>query len=298
MGEMRRISQPGPAPHERIESAVGRLQVLDFTLEPGLTLNAAITGPLMAAGMGAAQVEVSGGGFGPFTYVMPAAASDAIHAAWYSAPFTPAGETRLDRGNVTFGHKEGAPFIHCHAFWTEPDGSRHGGHIMPHETVVAAPIRARAYGAAEVETTADFDSETNFPLFTPHLSPHLSPHARSVPAEGGPRIAFARVRPNVEIGAAVEELCRRYGFAGGRLRGGVGSLIGARFTDAQPVDDYATEVFVTSGTVAADASGALTAQIDLALVSFTGAMAEGRLVRGANPVLITFELAVEEIPTA
>ncbi|MDI4658215.1 DUF296 domain-containing protein [Xanthobacter autotrophicus] len=290
MGEMRRIAQPGPAPQERIESAVGRLQVLDFTLEPGLTLNAAVTGPLIAAGMGAAQVEISGGAFGPFTYVMPAASSDATHAAWYSAPFTPAGETRLDRGNVTFGRKEGAPFIHCHAFWTEPDGSRHGGHIMPHETVVAAPIRARAYGAAEVETTADFDPETNFPLFTPH--------ARIAPAEGGPRIAFARVRPNVEIGAAVEEVCRRHGFAGGRLRGGVGSLIGARFTDAPPVDDYATEVFVTSGLVSPDASGALTAQIGLALVSLTGAMAVGRLVRGANPVLITFELAVEEIPAS
>ncbi|MFG1335010.1 PPC domain-containing DNA-binding protein [Xanthobacter autotrophicus] len=286
MGEMRRIAQPGPAPQERIESAVGLLQVLDFTLEPGLTLNAAITGPLVAAGMGAAQVEISGGSFGPFTYVMPAASSDSTHAAWYSAPFAPAGETRLDRGNVTFGRKESTPFIHCHAFWTEPDGSRHGGHIMPHETVVAAPIRARAYGAAEVETTADFDAETNFPLFTPH--------ARIAPAEGGPRIAFARVRPNVEIGAAVEELCRRHGFAGGRLRGGVGSLIGARFTDAPPVDDYATEVFVTSGTVALDASGALTAQIDLALVSLTGTMTQGRLVRGANPVLITFELAVEE----
>ncbi|MFG1383488.1 PCC domain-containing protein [Xanthobacter versatilis] len=290
MGDMRRIAQPGPAPRERIESAVGRLQVLDFTLEPGLTLNAAITGPLIAAGMGAAQVEISDGGFGPFTYVMPAASSDATHAAWYSAPFAPAGETRLERGNVTFGRKEGAPFIHCHAFWIEPDGSRHGGHIMPHETVVAAPIRARAYAAAEVETTADFDAETNFPLFTPH--------ARIAPAEGGPRIAFARVRPNVEIGAAVEELCRRHGFAGGHLRGGVGSLIGARFADAPTVDDYATEVFVTSGTVAPDASGALAAQIDLALVSLTGAMAEGRLVPGANPVLITFELAVEEIPTA
>ncbi|MDI4662904.1 DUF296 domain-containing protein [Xanthobacter autotrophicus] len=286
MGDKRRIAQPGPAPQERIESAVGRLQVLDFTLEPGLTLNAAITGPLIAAGMGAAQVEISGGAFGPFTYVMPAASPDTDHAAWYSAPFTPAGETRLERGNVTFGRKEGAPFIHCHAFWTEPDGSRHGGHVMPHDAVVTAPIRARAYGAAEVETTADFDPETNFPLFTPH--------ARMAPAEGRPRIAFARIRPNVEIGTAVEALCRRHGFAGGRLRGGVGSLIGARFTDAAPVDDYATEVFVTSGLVAPDASGAPEAQIDIALVGLTGVLAEGRLARGANPVLITFELAVEE----
>jgi len=286
MGEPRRVQQPGPEAQGRMESAVGSLRVLDFTLQPGLTLNAAITGPLLETGFGAAQVEISGGALGPFTYVMPAASPDATHAAWYSAPFTPQGTTRLEHGNVTFGRKDGASFIHCHAFWIEPGGSRHGGHIMPHDTIVAAPIRARAYGAAEVETTADFDPETNFPLFTPH--------AVRAPATDGPRIAFARVRPNVDLFHAVEELCRRHGFAAGRMRGGVGSIIGARFSDAPAVNDYATEVFVTSGVVAPDATGALVADISLSLVGMSGVLAQGRLVRGDNPVLITFELAVEE----
>ncbi|GLI22282.1 putative DNA-binding protein with PD1-like motif [Xanthobacter flavus] len=285
MAELRRITQPGPVAAERIESAVGALNVLDFTLQPGLTINAAICGPLLDAGMGAAQVEISGGAFGPFTYVMPAASPDDTHAAWYSRAFSPEGVTKLERGNVTFGRKEGAPFIHCHAFWIEPDGTRHGGHVMPHEAVVAEPIRARAYGAAEVETTADFDPETNFPLFTPH--------AVNAPADGS-RIAFARVRPNTELFGAVEEICRRHGFKGGRLRGGVGSIIGARFSDAPGVEDYATEVFVTSGVVSPDAAGTLVSDITLSLVGLSGVLAEGRLVRGENPVLITFELAVEE----
>ena len=285
MADLRRITQPGPVSAERIESAVGALKVLDFTLQAGLTINAAICGPLLEAGMGAAQVEISGGAFGPFTYVMPAASPDATHAAWYSRAFSPEGVTKLERGNVTFGRKEGAPFIHCHAFWIEPDGSRHGGHVMPHEAVVAEPIRARAYGAAEVETTADFDPETNFPLFTPH--------AVNAPADA-PRIAFARVRPNTELFGAVEEIRRRHGFKGGRLRGGVGSIIGARFHDAPTVEDYATEVFVTSGVIAPDAWGTLAADISLSLVGLSGVLAEGRLVRGENPVLITFELAVEE----
>lgn len=287
----RRVAQPGPAPAERMESVVGRLQVLDFTLEPGLTLNAAVTGPLVAAGIGAAQVELDGGAFGPFAYVMPAAAADAAHAAWYSAPFTPAGTTRLARANATFGRKAGAPFLHCHGMWTEADGARRGGHVLPHETVVAAPVRARAYGAREVEMTADLDPETNFTLFTPQLPELPAPG----PASGaGPRIAFARVRPNEDLTAAVEALCRRHGFAGGRLRGGVGSLIGARFLDAEPVFDYATEVLVTSGDVWPDASGALRADIAVALVGLSGILADGRLRRADNPVLITFELAVEE----
>ncbi|MFG1185797.1 PCC domain-containing protein [Xanthobacter aminoxidans] len=285
MAELRRITQPGPVAPQRIESAVGALKVLDFTLQPGLTINAAICGPLLEAGMGAAQVEISGGAFGPFTYVMPAASPDDTHAAWYSRAFSPEGKTKLERGNVTFGRKEGAPFIHCHAFWIEPDGTRHGGHVMPHEAVVAEPIRARAYGAAEVETSADYDPETNFPLFTPH--------AVNAPADG-PRIAFARVRPNTELFGAVEDICRRHGFKGGRLRGGVGSIIGARFHDAPEVEDYATEVFVTNGVIAPDATGMLVADISLSLVGLSGVLAEGRLVRGENPVLITFELAVEE----
>lgn len=286
MGQPRRIEQPGPEAPDRIESAVGRLVVMDFTLEPGLTLNAAITRPLVAAGLGSAQVELSGGALGPFTYVMPAVAPDDSHAAWYSNAFTPAGETLFERGNATFGRRDGAPFIHCHAFWQEADGRHGGGHILPHETVVAAPIRARAYGTAEVETTADYDPETNFTIFFPH--------AIAAPQGEGPRIAFARVRPNIDLFHAVEEICRHHGFAAGRLRGGVGSIIGARFVDGTMVGDYATEVFVTSGPVAPDASGTLVADISLALVSMGGVMAEGRLVRGDNPVLITFELAVEE----
>ncbi|MFS8038440.1 DUF296 domain-containing protein [Xanthobacter sp. AM11] len=291
MEASRRVEQPGPEAPERLESAVGRLVRLDFTLEPGLTLNAAVAGPLLRAGLAGAQVEISGGALSPFTYVMPAAAPDATHAAWYSAPFAPAGAARVVRGNVTFGHKGGAPFIHCHADWITADGRRGVGHVMPHETVVAAPIHASAYGTADVALTADFDPETNFTLFTPH--------ALAAPRGEGARLALARVRPNVDLAAALAALCRRHGFAGGILRGGVGSLAGARFDPLAPggvlpqVTDYATEVFVGAGSVAA-AGGTLAAALDITLVGMSGIIAEGPLARGGNPVLITFELAVEE----
>lgn len=287
MQHPRRLEQPGPAGPERLVSAVGRLKVLDFTLAPGLTLNAAVSAPLLAAGFASAQVEISGGALSPFAYVMPADAPDARHVAWYSTTFSPPGETRLERGAVTFGRREGAPFIHCHATWIEPDGKRFGGHILPHEAVVATPIRARAYGCAEVEMTAEFDPETNFTLFTPRVL--------SAPAEG-PRIAIARACPNLDLFAAVEAMCRRHGFAAGRLRGGVGSLIGARFTDAPAVEDYATEVFIRDGRVEPDGAGGLAATLEVALVGLTGVLAEGTLTRGDNPVLVTFELAVEDVP--
>jgi hypothetical protein len=40
-------------------------------------------------------------------------------------------------------------------------------------------------------------------------------------------------------------------------------------------------------------SGALEAELDIALVDYEGGIAEGRLLRGDNPVLMTMELVLE-----
>ncbi|MFY8157778.1 MAG: DUF296 domain-containing protein, partial [Rhabdaerophilum sp.] len=53
-------------------------------------------------------------------------------------------------------------------------------------------------------------------------------------------------------------------------------------------------VCITRGLVEPDADGVLRARIDAALVDLTGDLAEGRLKRGANPVLMTFELILAE----
>jgi hypothetical protein len=50
---------------------------------------------------------------------------------------------------------------------------------------------------------------------------------------------------------------------------------------------------IRSGTIAPAASGALEAALDIALVDYTGGLAEGRLLRGDNPVLMTMELVLE-----
>jgi len=87
--------------------------------------------------------------------------------------------------------------------------------------------------------------------------------------------------------------CREHGIRRGRIRGGVGSTIGARFSDGRSVEPFATELTVTAGQLAPGAGGGLEAQLDVALVDYTGGLAEGRLVRGDNPVLMTMELVLE-----
>ena len=42
-----------------------------------------------------------------------------------------------------------------------------------------------------------------------------------------------------------------------------------------------------------DADGTLEAELDIALVDYLGGIAEGKLMRGDNPVLMTMELVLE-----
>lgn len=280
----RRLNQPGPALAVRFESFEGTGRRLDFTLEPGLSLNEAISLPLRAANTGAAAVTLEGGAFDPFHYLMPALSTDGYHAAWYSDTLSPLGETRLINGNVTFGERDGTPFIHCHAIWIEPDGKRCAGHILPHETIVSQPIQATAWGVETVRMISEPDKETAFTLF------HPVPTA-SISDAGGPRTVIARVCPNEDIIVALEAICRKHDLENATLRGSLGSLIGARYADGTKVDDVATEVFVLRGSVSRDGSETY---LEITMVDTKGNITEGSLLRGENPVCITFELCLEE----
>jgi predicted DNA-binding protein with PD1-like motif len=217
---------------------------------------------------------------------MPALSRTGENAAFYSDTFRPAGTTRLKIGTMTLGERDGAPFFHCHALWIEADGRAGGGHILPEETIVAEPFEVDAFGIDGAVFTAEPDPETNFKLFGPVPSA-----ARG--AETTSRVFALRLRPNQDFAGALEAFCRERGIASAKLHGGVGSIIGARFADGRIVEPFATELTVKSGMIALGASGGLEAKLDVALVDHTGGLAEGRLVRGDNPVLMTMELVVE-----
>lgn len=291
---MRQLVQPGPAPAERIESFAGLGLVLDYTLEPGRTLVAALTAPLVAAGLRSAAITFADAALAPFRYVLPGPPRDAAHVAWFSDPHDPGGPpgqpVRVETANATFGWRDGAPFVHCHGAWTEPDGAKRGGHMLPEETFLAAPVQARAWGLAEVAIVAESDPETNFPLFHPVPAPPGAPE----PCLGTPtRLVAARIRPNEEIGAALVALCRRHGLPAATVRGSLGSLIGAGFADGRVVPDLATEVLVRHGAVGPRPDGTLAAELDLIVVDAAGRPHAGRLAQGENPVCITFELMLE-----
>ena len=86
---MRTLVQPGPMHPSRFDSLQGEPLALDYMLVPGLSLNQALTAPLIAAGMQSATVTFGDGVLAPFHYVMPGPPDSAMHVAYFTAPRAP-----------------------------------------------------------------------------------------------------------------------------------------------------------------------------------------------------------------
>src|SRR3954466_1504971 len=143
---MRLFRQPGPITPERIQWVEACGRAFSFPTAPGMPLLDAARRGFAAEGFAGGVLGIRAGALGPFAYVMPALAKDDAHAAFYSDTFRPQGVTRLETGTITLGMRDGAPFFHCHALWTEADGRPGGGHILPEETVIAEAFDVDAFG--------------------------------------------------------------------------------------------------------------------------------------------------------
>jgi len=273
---MRFLRHPGPPAALRQAVIACRAFPLVLDLKEGDSVNAAVTGALARAGFAAGFARLDGLAVAPMRYVIPAAAPDASHAAWYSATHAPDGVVAIEKAGAIAGIRDGAPFIHCHGVWRGEGGPRRAGHLLPHDSLVARDARVAAWGIAGAAFVARDDAETNFTLFA------------AEPADGGegagglPALACT-VRPNGDICAILEAACRAHGLEEADIHG-IGSLAGVDFTDGRHVPSYATEVLIDSGLV-----GAAGSRIEVALADMDGAVHEGRLARGENPVCVTFE---------
>lgn len=285
---MRHVQQPGPAHPERVQALTARVRPVQVELPRGATLLDALAEAVGAQGVASAVFSLRDLPLEPMAFVMPALSDTPRHVAYFSERHEAAGPTRIDAGSVTFGRREGQPTLHCHAAWTESDGRRRSGHVLPAESRLRAATAVQGWMLEGAAFEVQPDAETNFSLL------QVAAASEYAPAGDGSRDALAvRVRPNEDLCHALEALCATRGIRRGRIRGGVGSLIGTEFEDGRRVEPFATEVFIRRGVIAPGADGATRADIDVGLVAHTGEMAEGRLARGRNPVLITFELVIE-----
>src|SRR5262245_34154036 len=123
---MRHIVQPGPPLPERIQWVEARGRAFSFTVEAGLPLLEAVRRGFAEEDFSGGVLNFEGAALGPFAYVMPALSKTGENAAFYSETFRPAGRVRIETAAMTFGQRDGAPFFHCHALWTEANGQRSG----------------------------------------------------------------------------------------------------------------------------------------------------------------------------
>jgi predicted DNA-binding protein with PD1-like motif len=282
---VRAIVQPGPPARERVQWVRSHGRPVAFDLAPGRLLLDAVREAFAGEGFASGVLRFGSGALEPLSYVMPALSPTPRHAAFYSGIHRPAGGGRIVMGALTFGMRSGAPFFHCHALWAEADGKLHGGHVLPDETRIGEALHVYGVGLSNAVFEPLPDPETNFSLMTPRP-------IGGAAGEGG-RFYALRLCPNQDLARSVETFCAAQGIGSAVLHGGVGSVIGARFVDGRAVEPFATEMAIGRGGIAVSPIGELEASIDVGLVDLTGAVAQGRLSRGDNPVLMTVEAVLE-----
>jgi predicted DNA-binding protein with PD1-like motif len=281
---MRTIEHPGPVHPARVQAAPAHVRAVDVELPRGVTLLQGLADAVRAHGVESAVFSFRGGSLAPMSFVMPALPPSSRHVAYFSDRFEAQGAARLECGSVTFGQREGKPSLHCHATWTESDGRRRSGHVLAAESRVDVPVRLAGWMLDGASFEVSPDAETNFDL--------LQVSAKAARPEDVNGLVV-RLRPNQDLCLALEGVCVEHNIRLGRIVGGVGSLIGTVFEGGRMVEPFVTEVFIRSGVIQPGADGRPRAEVDVGLVAHTGEIAEGRLARGQNPVLITFELVIE-----
>ncbi len=290
---MRSILHPGHPNPNKIQALAGHVETASILIEPGQSFLAALVEALAPFGTDSAVLRIKNGAFEPFCYVMPALSKTPDHAVYFSERYDVAGKVKLESATVTYGVLKGQPWLHCHAVWVEPDGTRRCGHLLPEDIQVVEPIEASISVLREVAFSVEPDTDTNFSLFIPVIAPAISVNQTESPSDLSRQSVYAiRLSPNIDVCSALEEFCQAKQIRRATILGGVGSTVGAVFDDGRVVEPFVTEMLISQGTVHTDSNNQLIAEIDISMVDYKGGMSAGRLKRGENPVLVTFELVL------
>lgn len=276
------VKHPGPSALDRRQSKRADLHVIEATLAPGQPICSAIGDALEPYGITAAAITFESLALEPMRYVMPAFSDTPDRVAFYSRTYAPEGTFEIEAATATYGHKEGAPFIHCHALWRDAGGAVNAGHILPFEAQLARPVKMTAYATDTAGMTVVPDAETGFDLFGVTGAENPT---------GTGRLLIAKIRPNEDLNTAIGKICAQEGAEHARILSGIGSTVGAVFEDGTVIRNHPTELLVTQGDY--DASRPRKVEMEVILVDVHGAVYRGRLTSGLNPVLICFELFLE-----
>ncbi len=276
------VTQPGPVAETRRDIVPADGRPIAVTLRPDIPLADAIGEALDAENCAGAWLEIKSADVVALSYVTPALAPDAEHAAWWSETYRFDGRGTIHHLGMMVGRDEGAWFLHGHGRWSPATGAAAMGHILAQQTVLSAPVIAQGIGFGNAYFDRRPDPETNFNLF--------QPTGDALAASDAP-YALLRLAPNQEFSTALDLVCAELGWQRAKVFG-QGSLIGARFDDGSTLDSLATEFLILNAEARAD--GSLASGPEIAIVGIDpDDLRHGVLQRGKNPILITAELLLQ-----
>lgn len=300
------VEHPGPRARNRLATICGRGITRRATLPPGRPLMDALAGAVAST---AAEVGVScTSGFAEFHGGTLSDVSYCYPTLGTAAQPMPYGDTVVARdaqiiaGSAVIGRRvlpdDGGMerWSHLHLLWKDSTAALRAGHLWPETKTGSPPVTADITVVTGMDFVNAIDPETQLPVFHARRA-HLSDCAE--PRRLFFDCAFTRVAPNVEIHAAITEVCRRAGWARARVRAGTGSLIGATLEDPvsgarMQVDGTATEVVTLSGVHVEGER----LHLDATLIGSRGAVVSGRLSPTGNIVAATYDLILERLDPA
>lgn len=168
-GRPRTLVHPGPPADTRLEHATAHgSRQLRISLPAGTCLHEGLTWTLARAGVQTASVMMMGGDLDEVAYCLPIPDPEGQLMATYGAPIILRGASLL-RGSATLGQDaQGAPVIHCHASFSDAEGSVRGGHVLTQRTVVGKrPVTALMSVLDGVALRLGFDPETRLNMLRP-----------------------------------------------------------------------------------------------------------------------------------
>lgn len=296
----RRIEHPGPCTEAALQTLGSRCLTVYETLTRGQTVLGAFAAVLKKYNVHSAVARLESSSLFPASYVLPALSTDPNYAVYYSQTFEASAPLQLSDGSVTIGLRNQDTWLHCHARWTDGEGRRYCGHLLPEQTHLAEDTRVELTLLLDAVFEVCPDEHTRFSLFKPRpVSEQLPKNQATSAMLTSPMASNAvngflvRVGPNVDFGEALLEACERHGVSSATVYGGVGSVVGAVFDDGRVVEPFVTELMVRRGHVDRLANQVL---LDIALIDYTGEVTEGCLALGQNPVLVTCELVLIPAP--
>ena len=263
---MRTVKQPGIGPAERIQWVEARGTPVAGISKPDCRSSKPSGESLRRTGVPAGPAA-RGRRLRSFRLCDAGPLGDAAPRRVLQRPMEAARLSRVHAGALTLGLRDGAPFFHCHALWTEADGILRGGHVLPGGNLRRPTDPDRRHRTRRRGLRDGSGSGDGIHALRPGPAPRRRQRGRKTrvraeaPAEPGP-LGF------------LEAFCRERDIAAAELHGGVGSIIGASYRDGRRVDAFATEMAIRSGRISAGDGGEPEAVLDVALVDYTGAVSK------------------------